>query len=540
MQDGPDVDLAHPEAAVMLRLPNAAESSEERAAPNPRVNAAEADAERPAGGAAPAAASAEDAPVESEAAGGAAPAAASAEDASVEGEAPGAPVEPSPGAAPEVAAPSAERVADLRLAESASPIVSGDFAAPAVATEIDEADISGVAADTAAEALSAPLPPPTRERLRGRRDRASAAYPPGTLVAGKYRIDAFIARGGMGHVHLATQLPLGRRVALKIVTQQPGDAAFRERFFLEASTCARLTHANVVVVYDYGETEQGDLFTVMEYLGSRSLARTLKTEGRIEPLRACGLAFQIGRALRVAHRAGVVHRDLKPSNVMLLENPDDGSELDLVKVLDFGLAQVLQEPGAQEERLTRAGMLLGSPRYMSPEQVRGRAVDPRSDIYAFGVILFQMLTGRPPFDSKHPNEILAQHLRDVPPKLSDVVEDADMPPQLQSVVSRCLQKMPGARYQRMSDLLDELRQVMWTLGEQTSDARALLASAVHAGVSSSASLVAPHPSADRAPEPSSPGSAPLPAPAAGSPWWAAALVLLALVTTLAFWAVQLS
>ncbi|MEL6186946.1 MAG: serine/threonine-protein kinase, partial [Myxococcota bacterium] len=143
----------------------------------------------------------------------------------------------------------------------------------------------------------------------------------GKIIAGKYRIEELVAQGGIGQVYLSTQLPLGRKVAVKVVLRQPGDGEFRKRFLLEASVCARLAHNNIVVCYDYGETFDGDLFMAMEYLGRRSLAAVLREERRLAPLRACRIALQIAKALRVAHRAGIIHRDLNASNVMLVADP---------------------------------------------------------------------------------------------------------------------------------------------------------------------------------------------------------------------------
>lgn len=281
------------------------------------------------------------------------------------------------------------------------------------------------------------------------------------VLADKYRIETPIARGGMGWVFLATQLPLGREVAIKVLLPQPGDTAFRERFLLEASTCSKLSHPNIVTVHDYGETPQGDLYMAMEYLRGQSLSRTLAREGRLEPARAARIILQIARALRAAHRAGVVHRDLKPSNVMLLEDDDGVEGYDFVKVVDFGLVRLYQ-PAADVDalRLTHAGMLLGSPRYMAPEQIRNRDVDPRTDIYALGVIFFMILTGRPPFDGDNPTDILTQHLRDAPPRMVEVAPDLVVPAELEAVVGRCILKDPRERYPNVDALIADLKAVV--------------------------------------------------------------------------------
>ncbi|MEO1230521.1 MAG: protein kinase [Myxococcota bacterium] len=182
---------------------------------------------------------------------------------------------------------------------------------------------------------------------------------------------------------------------------------------------------------------------------------------RLSPDRACLVAIQIARALRFAHEAGVVHRDLKPSNVMLLKEREEGLSSDFVKVLDFGLVKVFEDeaqPARGEElELTRAGTMLGSPRYMAPEQIRCKPVDPRTDIYSLGIIMFHMLAGRPPFIGQGSVEILNQHLRTAPPAIGDVAGDDRCPLELEVIVERCLRKPPHERYPSMEELLSELK-----------------------------------------------------------------------------------
>ncbi len=284
----------------------------------------------------------------------------------------------------------------------------------------------------------------------------------GHVLSGKYRLEQMIAKGGMGCVYLATQIPLGRKVAIKILIPQGYDKEFRRRFLLEASTCARLTHRHIVTVHDYGETEDGDLFTAMEYLDGEPLSRVISREVRIRPERACRIAIQTCRALRAAHRAGVVHRDLKPSNVMLLQDEDDDGN-EFVKVLDFGLVKIFENQPSNNSlteddlELTRAGTMLGSPRYMAPEQIRCQTIDPRTDVYSLGIILYHMLAGRPPFVGANSVEILNQHLKDQAPPLWKVAPEADCPPELEVIVNRCMSKAPAERYQSMDDLLTELK-----------------------------------------------------------------------------------
>ena len=374
------------------------------------------------------------------------------------------------------------------------------------------------------------------------------------ILGGKYRLEKSLARGGMGLVFLATQLPLGREVAVKVLIPRPGDNAFRRRFLLEASTCAKLSHPNIVTIHDYGQTPRGDVFMAMEYLRGQSLSRTLTREKRLSADRASRIILQVARALRVAHRAGVVHRDLKPSNVMLLPDTDDGSTYDFVKVVDFGLAKLYEAPEfAENARLTRAGMMLGSPRYMAPEQIRNQDVDPRTDIYSLGVIFFAMLTGRLPFDGDNSTEILSQHLRDPAPSMNSVAGDLEISMELESIVARCLAKHPNGRYQTIDDFLADLKVAMRQMTDNSSGdflpADFLSASASIRPPASTRSGFAPQ-FAHSGGVPPDPGTivgtqvepgfetirGTVPVDKASQIWWAVALVLLSVICALLFWA----
>ncbi|MBW2253027.1 MAG: serine/threonine protein kinase, partial [Deltaproteobacteria bacterium] len=224
-------------------------------------------------------------------------------------------------------------------------------------------------------------------------DPASASEDPlvGKLLD-RYRILGLIARGGMGRVYRAHQENLERVVALKTLDAQAGgdEDEFRQRFSLEASLCAKLSHPNTVRIFDYGTTDEGVCYIAMEFLEGRSLHQVIKEEAPFEPLRAIRLVKQICGSLAEAHDQQIVHRDLKPGNIILTCHGEEG---EFPKVLDFGLVKALN----QETEVTQAGALLGSPMYMSPEQVQNEPVDPRTDVYSLGVILFIMLTGEPPF-----------------------------------------------------------------------------------------------------------------------------------------------
>lgn len=301
------------------------------------------------------------------------------------------------------------------------------------------------------------------------------------MLTDRYRLERLIAKGGMGRVYLATQLPLERKVALKQLVRPSLNDDFRRRFFLEASVLARLSHPNIVVIHDYGEASDGSLFMAMEYLNGASLLDALRREGRLTVVRACEIAGQVCRALRHSHKQGVAHRDLKPGNIMLMSDVEDEEgevRRDIVKVLDFGLVKVFQEEEDSdvERDLTRAEMMLGSPRYMAPEQIQCVDVDARADVYSMGVVLFAMLTGRPPFVGST-LEILNQHLESPVPGVNELTQqlkgfnavNSDVEPVLNGIIRRCMEKNPDDRYQSMEELLLELRTAYRLLTDDSLD-----------------------------------------------------------------------
>lgn len=278
----------------------------------------------------------------------------------------------------------------------------------------------------------------------------------GRVLAVKYLVQRLIARGGTSGIYLASDLVLGRDVAIKHLHQQGSDPSLRRRFFLEASTCARIAHRHIVTVHDYGEGENGELFIAMEHLRGEPLSRVIAAEIRLPWQRACEIAAQIARALRAAHKLGVVHRDLKPGNVMLVR--DDLSADDFVKLLDFGLVKVV---GANEHLSEGAAATwVGTPRYMAPEQIRCSAVDARADIYSFGAILFHLLSGRPPFSGQTVFEVFTQHLREVVPSIASISGVNDVPSELERIVRRCLEKQASERFSSMNDVLSALDAVV--------------------------------------------------------------------------------
>jgi Tol biopolymer transport system component len=284
---------------------------------------------------------------------------------------------------------------------------------------------------------------------------------------GPYEITAAIGAGGMGEVYRARDTRLDRTVAIKILPSQlAGDPQFRDRFDREARTISQLTHANICTLYDVGEAGDGPPghathFLVMEYLEGETLSVRL-ARGRLPVSDALRIASEIASALDQAHRHGIVHRDLKPGNAMLTKGG--------AKLLDFGLAK--EQPGGAVDvlatgaptaaaSLTAQGTILGTVQYMAPEQIEGREADARTDIFALGVVLYEMLTGRPPFEGNSPASLLGAILKDDPPPLSNALPVT--PPVLDHLVRRCLAKDSDERWQTAADLHRELKWVAESL-----------------------------------------------------------------------------
>jgi serine/threonine protein kinase len=291
----------------------------------------------------------------------------------------------------------------------------------------------------------------------------------GRVLLDRFEIVAPIARGGMGRVYRAVQRPLGRPIALKVLDVRGVVATrsdFQRRFFLEAATAAKLHHPNTIVIFDYGVADDDLYFIAMELVSGSTLAQVLRAEGPMEPRRAIHVVRQICGSLGEAHGLGVVHRDLKPSNVLLTRR---GSDDDFVKVLDFGLVKVLgdDEPGTE---LTQSGVMMGTPRYMSPEQITGRDVTAASDVYALGAVLFHVLAGRPPFDGESKFDIFAAHVGKEPPVLRDVFPEHVVPARLETLVRRCLAKDPRERFPSLAEVERELLQCERALRAEVSSA----------------------------------------------------------------------
>ena len=279
----------------------------------------------------------------------------------------------------------------------------------------------------------------------------------GHTIAGRYRVIRQLGEGGMGVVYQAIDERLDKAVALKVLKE---DFSRRQdvvaRFTQEAKSAARIKHENVLDVTDYGKTEAGSYYIAMELLVGTDLADVLRQPQPMTVERATDIAVQICRALSAAHGLGVVHRDMKPENVFLLKSTD-GREL--VKIVDFGIAQMKDPAGENTRKLTRTGMIFGTPEYMSPEQASGKQIDHRVDVYATGVILYEMFAGRVPFVGDTFMGVLTQHMFEAPPPIAELNPATGVTPEFAAVIYKALAKDPNQRYASMAEFSEDLMRV---------------------------------------------------------------------------------
>jgi serine/threonine protein kinase len=259
----------------------------------------------------------------------------------------------------------------------------------------------------------------------------------GRVIADRYLVLALLGEGGMGRVYLAEHVKMNRQCAIKVMNPSlVNDTESSQRFAREASSAARILHPNVAAVFDYGESDK-IVYLVMEYVDGESLSAILDG-GAIEPRRAIELAGQIADGLAAAHELGIVHRDLKPDNVIVARNR---SGKEIPKIVDFGIAKAVSE--APQDSLTRSGLVIGTPEYMSPEQLLGDPLDARSDVYSLGCILYQMLTGKPAFEAESREQMIRRRLHEPPPHIREIVPN--LPRRLDTLIVHMLARSPSDR-----------------------------------------------------------------------------------------------
>ncbi len=272
------------------------------------------------------------------------------------------------------------------------------------------------------------------------------------IIQGRYRVNAQIGEGGMGVVYVAEHVQIEKKVALKVLrddfSKRPEVVA---RFRQEARSASKIGSEHIVDVTDFGELDDGGVYFVMEYLQGKGLSEVIRSEV-LSVERIVHIVRQIAVALSAAHKLGIVHRDLKPENIYLIDNDE---KTDFVKILDFGIAKI-SDRDSEGQRLTKTGMIFGTPEYMSPEQAAGKPLDHRVDIYALGCIMFEMFTGKVPFDGETFMAVLTQHMFEPIPEIEAVAPEVEVPENLKAIIYKAMAKEKEDRYESMLDLAQDL------------------------------------------------------------------------------------
>ena len=299
--------------------------------------------------------------------------------------------------------------------------------------------------------------PSTAAAERADEPHADADPEIGRVIDGRYKILARLGVGGMGAVYRAEHVGMGKQVAVKLL--HPHVSARRDagsRFRREAYAGGRIDHPNCVQVSDFGEREDGSFYLVMELLAGESLRDVMDREGRIAWPRALGIARHVLRGLAYAHAQDVVHRDVKPDNVFLCRHDDDP---EFAKILDFGIAKLIGQAAAEQSTVTQAGMTVGTPAYLSPEQAFGGKIGPATDLYSLSIVLYEMLAGRPPFVDEEPVQLLTAHATRPVPRFDEIAPEAQLPPAVEALVRRGLAKVQAERFASADEYVMEIDRV---------------------------------------------------------------------------------
>ncbi len=337
----------------------------------------------------------------------------------------------------------------------------------------------------------------------------------GSLLAGRYRVESVLGTGGMGKVYKAEHTGIGRTVALKVLhARLGGSKEAKERFQREAIASGRLDHPNIVNVSDSGELEDGSLYLVMEALEGEPLGNRLERDKRIPWHEAVTVIRGVLAGLQHAHDKGVVHRDIKPDNIFLARKD---TEI-VVKVLDFGIAKLFAG-NADDPATTRAGLTVGTPAYLSPEQAVGGGITPASDLYSTSIVLYEMLTGRPPFLDEDPLAMLTAHVSRDPPPFAEVAPDLQVPPGLEALIQHGLAKLSGERLSSAIDYSNKLDEIARAAGMELpmmprASGQLPIPAGPHSMTPSPGFMMTPPPTAYATPPP---GGYPTPAPGYATP-----------------------